>query len=83
LRLVTTGKALLGYISDRHLNEMHLPIFTKQFSNTPYVEVGIGIENILKLGRVDLFWRLTHLDPGVRVTDMQAFGIRTKYILNF
>lgn len=83
LRLVTTGKAVLGHISNRHLDEMRLPIFTKQFNNTPYVEVGIGIENILNLGRVDLFWRLTHLGPGVKVTDMQAFGIRTKYVLNF
>ncbi|MEJ6776637.1 MAG: DUF5686 family protein [Crocinitomicaceae bacterium] len=83
LRLVTTGKSVLGQISNRHLNEMLLPTFTKQFANVPYIEVGIGIENILKVGRVDLFWRLTHLEPGVKATDIQAFGIRTKYVLNF
>ena len=28
--------------------------------NKPYVEVGAGISNILRLLRVDAFWRLTH-----------------------
>ncbi len=28
----------------------------------PYVEVGFGLENILKVARVDLVWRLTPLD---------------------
>jgi len=83
LRLVTTGKAVFGQISQRHLEEMRLPAFAKQFGNTPYVEVGMGIENILKLGRVDVFWRLTHLEPGVKVTDIQAFGVRAKYVINF
>ena len=83
LRLVTTGKAVFGQISQRNLDEMRLPTFTKQFENTPYVEVAIGIENILKLGRIDVFWRLTHLEPGVNVTDIQAFGIRAKYVITF
>lgn len=30
--------------------------------NGPYVEVGFGLENILKVARVDLVWRLTQLD---------------------
>lgn len=29
----------------------------------PYVEVGVGIENILKFIRVDYVWRLTYRDP--------------------
>lgn len=28
----------------------------------PYAEVGFGIENILKIARIDFTWRLTHLD---------------------
>lgn len=28
----------------------------------PYVEIGFGIENIIKLGRVDFTWRLNYLD---------------------
>ena len=83
LRLVTTARGLYGDISDRHSSEMVLPDFTKRFGDTPYVEVSMGIENILKLIRVDVFWRLTHLDPGVKVTDLETFGIRGKYVINF
>lgn len=82
-RLVTTGRAVYGQIDQRHDQEMRLPTFTKQFGNTPYVEVSMGVENIFKLGRVDVFWRLTHLEPGIDVTDKEAFGIRAKYVINF
>ncbi len=83
LRLVTTARGLYGDISNRHAEEMVLPNFTKRFGDIPYVEVSLGIENILKLIRVDVFWRLTHLDPGVKVTDLETFGIRGKYVINF
>jgi len=43
----------------------------------PYIEVGVGIENILKVFRVDAVWRLTHTDkPG-------KIGIRTGLQLVF
>lgn len=82
-RLVTTAKIAYGQIDPKHTAEMLLPTFTKQFGATPYVEVAIGIENILKVGRVDVFWRLTHLEPGVKVTDITNFGIRARYAINF
>jgi len=82
-RLVSTGRIAFGTISDRHTQEMRLPDFTKQFGNIPYVEVALGIENIFKIGRVDVFWRLTHLEPGVKVNDITNFGIRARYALNF
>ena len=70
-------------MSKRHRELLRVPSFTKSFGKTPFVEVAMGIENIFKLGRVDVFWRLTHLDPGVKVTDAAAFGIRAKYVINF
>lgn len=82
-RLVTTAKIAFGSIDSKHSAEMLLPHFTKQFGNTPYVEVAMGIENILKVGRIDVFWRLTHSAPGVPVTDITNFGIRTRYAINF
>lgn len=82
-RLVTTARGLYGDISNKHSEEMVLPDFTKRFGDIPYVEVSLGIENILKLIRIDVFWRLTHLDPGVKVTDLETFGIRGKYVINF
>jgi len=83
LRLVTTGRIAYGTLSSKHERLMRIPAFTKSFGKTPYVEVAAGVENIFKLGRIDVFWRLTHLDPGVRVTDLAAFGIRAKYVINF
>jgi hypothetical protein len=82
-RLVTTGRIAFGAISDRHTAEMRLPDFTKTFGNTPYVEVAMGIENIFAVGRVDVFWRLTHLEPNIKVTHISNFGIRARYALNF
>jgi hypothetical protein len=77
-RLVTTGRMAYGSIDSRHSGEMLLPTFTKKFGNTPYAEVAVGIENIFKIGRVDLVWRLTHLDPG-----MNPIGIRARWALGF
>lgn len=34
--------------------------------NTPYVEAGVGIGNILRIFRVDCFWRLTHREEAKR-----------------
>jgi hypothetical protein len=39
--------------------------------STPYVEVGVGVENILKLIRLNFMWRLTYLDKPESV----PFGI--------
>jgi len=43
----------------------------------PYVEVGVGIENILRIFRIDAVWRLTYNDKPGRV------GIRTGMQLVF
>lgn len=82
-RLVTTVRVAFGAVDQKHTAEMLLPDFTKQFGTTPYVEVAAGIENIFSIGRVDVFWRLTHLEPGVKVTDISNFGVRARYSLNF
>jgi hypothetical protein len=78
LRLVTTGKIAIGEISNRHQKEMLLPGFIKHFNGIPYAETSVGIENILKVIRVDLVWRMTHLDPG-----MSPLGVRAKFAFNF
>ncbi|WP_430406093.1 DUF5686 family protein [Fluviicola sp.] len=77
-RLVTTGRITYGAISQRHQEVMIIPSFTKQFGNTPYAEASVGIENIFKLGRVDLVWRITHLAPGI-----PPLGIRARWSFAF
>jgi hypothetical protein len=71
-RLLTTGRIIYGDLSSRHNKEMLIPSFVRRFNNVPYIESSIGIENIMKVLRVDLFWRMTHQIPGV-----SPLGIRT------
>lgn len=78
LRLVTTGRILYGDISEKHEQAMLIPDFVKRFNGIPYVETSIGIENIFKVVRVDVVWRMTHPIPGE-----SPFGIRARYALNF
>lgn len=87
-RLVTTGRITYGAISDRHINEMLLPDFTQQFGKIPYAEAAIGIENIVKVVRVDLVWRLTHNAPQLPDQSsfehrLQSLGLRARFSLNF
>jgi hypothetical protein len=77
-RLVTTGRIVYGSIDSKHSGEMILPTFTKQFGNVPYTELAAGIENIFKFGRIDLVYRVTHLDPG-----MNPIGIRARMTFSF
>lgn len=78
LRLVSTGRILYGDISQKHEQAMLIPDFVKRFNGVPYMETSIGIENIVKVIRVDLVWRMTHPIPG-----QSPFGIRARYALNF
>jgi hypothetical protein len=72
-RMLATGKLFYGSVSDANLNLTpstdqegnRIPTFNK-LSNTPYVELGYGIDNIFKAGRVDFVHRLTYLkNPNV------------------
>ncbi len=77
-RIVSSGRITYGSISSRNTKEMLLPTFTKTFGKTPYGEATIGIENIFKLVRIDVVYRLSHLDPNV-----SPFGIRARMTFNF
>lgn len=70
-REVATGKFLVGSISDRNKNVLKFPWGMGEVSK-PYSEVGLGVENIFKLIRIDAMWRLTHLDH----PNIEKFGIR-------
>ena len=48
-------------------------------SSTPYMEVGVGIENIFKFLRLDYVWRLTYKDH----PDIQTKGVRFMMKLSF
>lgn len=83
MRLVTSAKFAWGTFSKKNNEIMTLPSFTKRFGKVPYVEVGLGIENILKLLRVDVIWRLTHTHPKYQIGNIRNFAIRFRYAINF
>lgn len=73
LREVFTFKLLMGGLTSKNnpANDPELFKFpydsaTHIMSSTPYMEIGAGIDNILRILRVDYVWRLTyrHL-PGI------------------
>ncbi len=64
LREVATVRFAWGTISPD--NKENAPLRLPEGAKTlekPYVEVGVGISNILRILRVDAFWRLTHRRP--------------------
>ncbi|NJL73951.1 MAG: hypothetical protein HC892_01765 [Saprospiraceae bacterium] len=71
-REVATFKAVMGYMSEANQQANQLNAFEASEENTytgfitpsqkPYLEAGIGIENILKVFRIETLWRLNYLD---------------------
>ena len=71
LREVLGFNILYGGMSDMnnpangHKGLYLLPAQTEFLTNTPYMEYSIGIENILKLIRIDYVRRITYLKDGI------------------
>lgn len=79
-REVVVGKAVAGELDlARTQKEMLLLPGMYSLDNGPYVEVSAGVENILKILRVDGVWRLRYNDhPGTNL-----FALRLKLAVNF
>ncbi|MBN2175340.1 MAG: carboxypeptidase-like regulatory domain-containing protein [Bacteroidales bacterium] len=54
-------RGVIGTLSDKNKNYNKLPENTHTLDR-PYMEAGVGIENIFKVIRVDGIWRLTQLE---------------------
>jgi len=52
---------------------------TRTMGKTPYVEAGVGIENIFKVLRLDYVWRLTYRDS----PDVDKSGLRISLHMTF
>lgn len=82
-RLVATGNILFGdvteanraIIPDIDKEGESVPAFGSLSFDKPYIEVGYGIENILKFIRVDAYHRLTYLDK----PDISRFGVKINF----
>ena len=77
-RSLAVAKILYGGMSAANYransnNEIHVP------GVTPYIETGIGVENIFRVLRVDTFWRLTYRD----MPNATKFGVRASMQIGF
>jgi len=70
-REVVSARGVIGSLDSKHEELMLFPEGLTDLGK-PYLETGIGIENILKFFRIDAVWRLTHRDH----PDIQKFGLR-------
>ena len=82
LREIVSFRGMYGSLSDRN-NPAHstglfqFPAGSSGMGKDPFMEAGIGLENIFKILRIDYVWRLTYLNhPGIDKT-----GIR--FVLDF
>ncbi len=77
-REVVSAKAVAGRISQANTTMMIFPADLFAL-NGIYAETGIGIENIFKIFRIDVMWRLTQLDnPNIR-----KIGVLGSFSFNF
>ena len=77
-REVIGVKAVWGTISEANIQEFRFPEYLHTLTY-PFVEGSVGIENILKVLRVDFIWRMSYLDH----PDITKFGIRAKFDVDF
>ena len=85
LREVVSFRGWYGDLSNRNnpfLNRVGLyrfPENTYLMEDKPYMEMGVGVENIFKLLRLDYVWRLSYRDH----FDTPKNGIRLKIVFGF
>ncbi len=73
LREVLTFKGFMGHLSKKNNPDYNSNLFrfpydssTVAMGRKPYMELGVGLDNILTILRVDYVWRLTYRDrPGI------------------
>ncbi len=76
LREVVGAKVMIGSLSDRHADMLDLPDGVGG-PTKPYVELNVGIDNILRFFRVDYIYRVCGDDFG----DAPKWGFRAQFAL--
>jgi hypothetical protein len=76
-------KGIWGKLNNASLMEMDLPAYTSTLQTKPYLEAFAGVENIFKVMRVDLMWRLNYLDNEFNGIKVNRLGIRSKLQFTF
>ena len=81
LREILTIKAAWGTLSEENRagGQGILPIEGLKMLETPYVEAGVGLSNILRVLRVDATWRLTHREENPENNFRVTFGFDIQF----
>lgn len=86
LREVVTFKGLMGGLTAKNDPDKNPELWrfpegaaTARLSSTPYMELGVGIDNILTCLRIDYIWRLTYR----HVPDATRSGLRVSLHFSF
>jgi hypothetical protein len=74
-REVVSAKAVWGSVDKKNRQTLIFPTTLKSLEKEPYVEVTAGIENIVKVFRVDALWRLTY----PRANPIENFGFKFSF----
>ena len=83
-REVLSCRGLYGNLSDKNNPAFQQDLFrfpagSTTMGHTPYVEAGVGIENIFKVLRVDYVWRLTYRN----LPNIDKSGLRISLHMTF
>lgn len=79
LREFVFGKIYSGWLSDQNRNGEYMLPEAKTNMGYPYAEVGFGIENILKIARIDFTWRINYMDN----SDALQFIVKPSFYFRF
>ena len=86
LREIFSFRGLFGHLSNRNNPDYDNTLFKfptqaqpQKMDSTPYMEVGVGIDNIFKMFRIDYVWRLTYRNN----PDIDKSGVRIGLHLSF
>lgn len=78
-REVAQVKAVWGELQTSNLSLQANKSLFYSLNKKPYVEAGLGVENIFKILRVDFLWRMSYLEN----PNISKFGIRGSFQLTF
>ncbi len=87
LREVASIKGVVGSLSETNKNVMNIKNVINDNVKIndirdPYFEASVGVENILKILRIDAMWRLNYLDK-TQHPNIQQFGVRAMLQVSF
>ncbi|MBL7922750.1 MAG: carboxypeptidase-like regulatory domain-containing protein [Bacteroidia bacterium] len=78
-REVAQVKAVWGELQSANLNLQTNNSLFYSLNKKPYVEVGLGVENIIRILRIDFLWRMSYLEN----PDISKFGFRGSFQITF